>query len=371
MFLSKHTKKLSFGVAGIACASVFALVSGARGQTIFEHLGNTDPTTEGWTQAGPTVSGISAGPLTNDSGFDAWFVDDNSTVQGSSLLYSQVPTDSQIAQASAVGWTLRIRLRVVDVSDGVDSSVVAEYANGTRRYTIDWGSDSDGDPIILLATDSSEGVFTGPSFTLEGTGGGYHLYELVFDAVAGTADLFVDGIERISDYAGHTINVAGAGKRVIWGGGQSSTIGHGNYNFVEFASGCPCELLTTTAFLPPMGKKKKIGSTLPIKFQLFFDGVEIVSEAQLNQTLADNGLTPGCPQLLVFLEDGVLGLPVDDVNGNVGDPDEGDCFRYSAPNWIYNLRLLPPDFMPQSCFSVEIEIGDCVLVPDNNFFETK
>jgi hypothetical protein len=235
--------KLSFGVAGIACTSVFALVSGARGQTIFEHLGNTDPTAEGWTQVGQSVGDITAGPLTNDLGFDAWFVDDNSTAAGSTLWYSQVPTDSQIAQAITFGWTLSIRLRVVDVLDGVDSSVIAEYADGTRRYTIDWGSDSDGDPIILLATDFAGGVFTGPSFTLQGTGGGYHLYELVFDAVAGTADLFVDGIERISDYAGHTINVTGAGKRVNWGGGQSSTTGHGNYNFVEFAlSACPWDL---------------------------------------------------------------------------------------------------------------------------------
>ncbi len=122
-----------------------------------------------------------------------------------------------------------------------------------------------------------------------------------------------------------------------------------------------------------MGKKKNIGSTLPIKFQLFFDGVEIVSEEQLNQVLEDNGCTPGCPKPAFFLQDGEMGLPIDDQpDDNVGDPDEGDCFRYSAPNWIYNVRLLPPAFMPGSCYTVEIEIGDdCVLVPDNNAFETK
>ena len=133
----------------------------------------------------------------------------------------------------------------------------------------------------------------------------------------------------------------------------------------------PCELFTATAFEPPMGKKKKIASTLPIKLRLYFDGVEIVSEEQLNQIQEDNGFTPGCPKLVILLQDGIMGLPVDDVDENVGDPDEGDCFRYSAPNWIYNVRLLPAAFMPHSCYTVEIEIGDCVLVPDNNFFETK
>ena len=145
-----------------------------------------------------------------------------------------------------------------------------------------------------------------------------------------------------------------------------------DFDFVFEPVACPCGLFTATAFEPPMGKKKKIGSTLPIKFQLFFDGVEIVSEEQLNQILEDNGCAPGCPKPVFFLETGVMGLPLDDVEDNVGDPDEGDCFRYSAPNWIYNVRLLPPAFMPDSCYTVQIEIGDdCVLVPFNNAFETK
>jgi hypothetical protein len=178
------------------------------------------------------VGGIAAGPVLNDSGFDAWAVDDDSTANGSYLYYVQTPTDAEIADAVALGWTLRTRLRVVDVPDTavtiLDASVSLEYSDGSTRYTVVFGSDADGDPMVTLITGQS----TSTSFTLEGTGGGYHLYELVFDPVAGSADLFVDGVERISDYAGHTFQLGA--KHVSFGGGSSPDTGHGRSNLVEF-----------------------------------------------------------------------------------------------------------------------------------------
>ena len=60
----------------------------------------------------------------------------------------------------------------------------------------------DGDPIVELVTDNSQG---GISFVLEGSGGGYHSYELIYDPLAASADLFVDGIEQISDYTGYIV----------------------------------------------------------------------------------------------------------------------------------------------------------------------
>ncbi len=95
-----------------------------------------------------------------------------------------------------------------------------------------FGSDADGDPTVLVATGFGGGTFTGPTFTLEASGGGYHLYTLVFYPVAGSADLFVDGTEQISNYLGHTV---GAGsKEVDWGGSQSTTTGQGNYNLIQW-----------------------------------------------------------------------------------------------------------------------------------------
>jgi hypothetical protein len=66
------------------------------------------------------------------------------------------------------------------------------------------------------------------------TSGGYHLYDLVFDSVSGTADLFIDGTEAISDYPEHTFETDKDGKRVIWGGGSNPGTGRGHYNLVAW-----------------------------------------------------------------------------------------------------------------------------------------
>jgi len=212
-------------------------VETAFGVLVASHSGQADPVTEGWTaSAGSPPSGISVGAITNDggSGFDAWFVDDNSTGGGSSFFYSQTPTAAQLSQASTQGWKLTARLRVTDIDDSPGTgSVFVQYGNGTTVFDMVFGSDSDGDPIVVLDDGTvSGGEIQGPSFTSEGSGGGYHLYELAFDATENSADLFVDGVERISDFTGFSFAVP----RVAFGGGSSADTGQGNYNLVQFTA---------------------------------------------------------------------------------------------------------------------------------------
>ena len=121
------------------------------------------------------------------------------------------------------GWTLSTRLRVVDTPDAVDFSVSANFNVDTINYGFAFGSEADGDPIVLLTTGFDGLNAVGPTFTLEGSGGGYHQYDLVFDPVSGTADLFVDGIERISEYGGYTF-VNGL-ERISFGAQQSNSTG--------------------------------------------------------------------------------------------------------------------------------------------------
>ena len=52
--------------------------------------------------------------------------------------------------------------------------------------------------------------------------------------MSGTADLFVDGIERLSDYSGNTIN-SGA-TQIQFGAAHSNSTGHANYNLVQFST---------------------------------------------------------------------------------------------------------------------------------------
>ncbi|MFC1597340.1 PEP-CTERM sorting domain-containing protein [Planctomycetota bacterium] len=204
---------------------------------VFEHTGNTDPTSgaEGWLTGG-AGTGNSAGPLTNDagSGFDAWYVDDNSNVIGSTFGYYQAPTAAENNQASQFGWTLRTRLRVADNGDAVNNhgSVHSQYTTGSRAFLMAFGSEADGDPIVSLWNDISDN-FSGTAFTLQGSGGGYHLYELAYDPVADSADLFVDGVERISDFLGVT-DASLTANVVAFGSGSSYDTGQGNYNLVQW-----------------------------------------------------------------------------------------------------------------------------------------
>ena len=243
-------------VLKIAAAVVvfFGLISPASGQIIFEHVDNNDPTLTGFPstaehwfklEPAPGVDVFAFGVI-NDGGIDAWAVDgdapNNRTIQ-----YFHFPTASTVAQGNTSGWTLRLNLRVVDVDDAVDAAVIGEYNVGSTRYIMLFGSDGDGDPIVKLVTAiGGDPFFSGPEFTLEGTGGGYHLYELVFDPAAGTADLFVDGGGEavISDYGGSS--GSGGDAYVQWGVGQSVVGGHGNYNLVQFEiaaspPGCPSD----------------------------------------------------------------------------------------------------------------------------------
>lgn len=223
--------KAAAAIAGVLCAGA------ASAATVFVHAGAADPTTEGWTAYVGTST--TAGPVFNDllSGYDAWSVDDNSTAVGSPgtlRYYTQTLSAAEVTAGGSAGWRLSLRLRVVDVPDefvtvsgfGLASTIGATYRDATRDWYIAFGSEADGDPIVRLPG--------GGTFTLQGGGAGYHLYELVYDPVAGSADLFIDGTEQVSNVVGAVTSFAH--NRVQWGAMTSPDDGHGNFNLVRFAN---------------------------------------------------------------------------------------------------------------------------------------
>lgn len=196
--------------------------------TVIEHNGNNDPfNDESWDDPGAPPSGITRGPITGDvGGFDAWAVDDVSVTSG--FDYRITPLPAQVSSATTLGWKLSARLRVVDVNDTVDTAVLAMYRDGSTAFRMNFGSDADGDPIVVLAQSSAT---TGPSFTLEGAGSTYHLYEAVWDPNTGTAELFVDGISQITGWTGIA---EAASSLVLFGAPTSTGTGEGRYNLVQF-----------------------------------------------------------------------------------------------------------------------------------------
>jgi hypothetical protein len=201
--------------------------------TIFQHSGSTDPYSEGWTT--PYGVGGTIGPI-NDGGTQAWIVDDNSSADGSHVWYTQTPTAQQHLDAAENGWVLRVNVRIVDIPDPINNagSLLIQYSDGSTSYNLALGSEGDGDPLVLLQDGgftNSGTIATGAGYTLQDGGSGYHLYELIYDPLAASTDLFIDGNEVLSNYSGFaTVNDG-----VSWGSGTSYDTGQGNWNLVQFS----------------------------------------------------------------------------------------------------------------------------------------
>jgi hypothetical protein len=199
---------------------------GLTGTTLCEHNGAADPATECWVPLeGP---GVDAFPVVNDMGHDAWATDDNVPAFNppidNHLHYRFFLTPADISAALTSGWTLSVLLRVVDVPDDVDFAVYSGVTFGNLAFTLKFGAQADGDPIVSL--------HDLPPIALEGAGGGYHLYQMRYDPASASADLLVDGVERLSDYTGWTDDVLTP--NVGWGAGGGPGTGQGNFAHVKF-----------------------------------------------------------------------------------------------------------------------------------------
>lgn len=199
----------------------------AQAQILVQHQGATDPVgSEGWILA-ESGFGATAGPI-DDSGTPAWFTDDNSTADGSIAIYEYHLTNDQLAEAQNGGWRVAARLRVVEGPANGQGSTFFGFSHESTGFLVLLGRQADGDPVLY----PFQSGFSGPSYALEGAGSGYHTFSLVYDATAGSADLFADGLELASDYSGYPIT---GGGYVSWGAASGGLTGQGNFNLVEFS----------------------------------------------------------------------------------------------------------------------------------------
>ncbi|MFC2173815.1 hypothetical protein ACFLU6_14480 [Acidobacteriota bacterium] len=197
-------------------------------ELVIEHIGKKDPEEEGWAfhKAKNTDScGGKYGPI-DDSGTEAWTMDDDATCSGSAFMYERSPTEGQNKRALENGWILSVKIRIVDIPDPVDT-IIAQYWHGGTHidYVMVFGSERDGDPIVQVGKQS---------YAIEGAGSTYHLYELKYDPEEKSADLFIDDVERISNAAGRYRPEYPNINRIAFGSGDSKNTGHGNFALVSF-----------------------------------------------------------------------------------------------------------------------------------------
>ncbi len=230
-FLANTLVGLSRQVAQLSIITFFFLslfLSGSAHASVvlFEHTGSTDPTTEGWTYTHSGGGGISTGPVVNDqgSGIDAWYVQDSSNAIYTTSSYWQSLSQAQLNSA-ALGWGLAVKMRSLEKSTGYhDYTMFAGYQDGATYWLMYFGLEDNGDQFVAVYTPTGDLRYAlGDAL--------YHTYTMKFDPATGTADLFIDNTERISNFVGVTSTTAA---NVSWGAGASNATGRAHYNLVQF-----------------------------------------------------------------------------------------------------------------------------------------
>ncbi|MEL6109845.1 MAG: PEP-CTERM sorting domain-containing protein [Planctomycetota bacterium] len=224
-------------LAWVVIAS-FLAYSDCYAGVIAIHSGSNDPVAEGFLGPG---GGVNVAPTFGDQGFAAWSMDHNG---GPTSLYRSSPLSaSELQLVDDFGWTMRVRARVTR-SSTFENNLATFFSDGNRRYDLLLGLNSAGVTFAHLNDQVITPTNTpGQTFVLDGSGSSYHLFELVYDASVGSADLFVDGLEVISDYAGHDDFVPASG--LYFGTANGSA---GNFNLVSLETNAVPEPASALAF---------------------------------------------------------------------------------------------------------------------------
>jgi hypothetical protein len=215
----------------------------AEADIIAQHQGSTVPATEGFSTV--TFGAASTvGLLANDQGLPAWFI--AGTGQSAQLAYaSPALTPAQQTAITNQGFVMTMTARVLQglapAYDSTNHVVIggADFTFAGRRFEMDLGLLTNGDTVVVLPTSIDNGGpgqsirAPGPSLTLAGSGSSYHTYQLSYNPATQLADLFVDGVDRIQNYAGHT-SFTNPGLGLIWGAFSG---GQGNFNLASLQTG--------------------------------------------------------------------------------------------------------------------------------------
>jgi hypothetical protein len=198
-----------------------------RADLIAEHQGATDPTTEGFS-LWPFNGGISTSALSNDMGLPAWSI--TSTPPGSQQAAYNFPALSASALLSQ-GFTMSLEARAVSgavYSTPTNQPIAAAIVGlATVRFDLELGLDANGNTIAILANTvglNGDGSFNLPGASVTVPGNGYHLYQLAYNPASHTADLFIDGVDRIQGYQGHS-------EGNLFTGFYFGALDHGTANF--------------------------------------------------------------------------------------------------------------------------------------------
>ena len=97
-----------------------------------------------------------------DGGMPVYRHDDNSTLGGTFSYFNHDVSGAEVTDGATTGWTLQTTLRVLDGGSPGGSPFI-RYADGSKGWQLQFGTDGNGDTRVYSVDDGS-----GTSITLTG-----------------------------------------------------------------------------------------------------------------------------------------------------------------------------------------------------------
>lgn len=155
-----------------------ATLNSSEASIVVQHLGATDPTSEGWILQAHNAVGR---PVAGDLGYvDAWEVE--TITGGAELNYRHILSPPTLSQALSSGWVLTAVIRAI--SGNVDGQLI-RFSTGQHIYQVKIRVQANGALVV--------GLKWGQEWTMPGSFRSYHVIVLSDVNADGFVELSVDG----------------------------------------------------------------------------------------------------------------------------------------------------------------------------------
>jgi hypothetical protein len=171
---------------------VVAVSNGSAGILASFDAAVAAPGTQNWT----AESGILSGALIDDSGTPAWRMTGNNCCG----YWFDALTTQQWSDSFDFGWSLRGIARIDAASTSIGYIFLDTPATLANRFDMVFGFD--GTNAWVGLSDWFDAA--NPTLKHNLTGNDYHLFDMRYDPASQTAGLWVDGVQVLSGYTGHT-----------------------------------------------------------------------------------------------------------------------------------------------------------------------
>ena len=230
----------------VACMVVIPTL--AQAESIITHSGQTDPTTEGWSESiayNSTTPGTVSGTGVDDGGTDAWRVETDHAW----LRYIRDLDQAELDDMNSNGWeaSITMRLATTGYTPYFDSNF--EVATDNWVTSLLFGTDASGNPQLSIL--DSWTAFSGAPIALPALDPGYHTYKLTSAGDVSTVSLYVDD-SFVTDLTALPVHYGGWEKRILWGDTERGTVVLDAY-YADVAVSSVPEPSTLTLLLASVG----------------------------------------------------------------------------------------------------------------------